>query len=350
MTDLNLGDTRLIIAECERNGMLRTQMAYVLATAYWETAHTMEPVVESFRRSEEWRKKNLRYYPWYGRGYAQLTWEDGYRRAGKELDIDLTTDPDVALQPEIAVKILVTGMSEGWFTGRSLSDYITATKKDYRGARKIVNGLDKADVIAQIAGEYEIALAGAGIGSGPALISTNMPTLRMGNRAPKSAVMMLQQDLTALGYHSGAIDGLFGPATRNSVLAFQADNNLTADGIVGPATWAALDVPEPAPVRQPVTTAQLRAKGSTTIKNADIGQIMTVGGVGSFGLNELFGQAIDKANQLQSLGLLDRAMTWTTDNAWLLIGGGLVLAGLIYMQNVKRSRVQDHNSGANRGR
>ena len=73
--DLTLGHTVLIISSCMRYGLLRNQAAYVLATAYWETARTMEPVREAFWMSEEWRRANLRYFPWYGRGFVQLTWE-----------------------------------------------------------------------------------------------------------------------------------------------------------------------------------------------------------------------------------------------------------------------------------
>jgi hypothetical protein len=51
-------------------------MAYVLATTEWETDHTFKPVREAFWKDEAWRQVNLRYYPYYGRGYMQLTWED----------------------------------------------------------------------------------------------------------------------------------------------------------------------------------------------------------------------------------------------------------------------------------
>ena len=58
--NMNLGFTHLIVEECRKFGCLRNQAAYILATAYWETARTMHPVVEAYWLSEEWRKKNLR--------------------------------------------------------------------------------------------------------------------------------------------------------------------------------------------------------------------------------------------------------------------------------------------------
>ena len=39
--DLKLGHTQLIIDTAKEYGLLRNQLAYVLATAYWETARTM---------------------------------------------------------------------------------------------------------------------------------------------------------------------------------------------------------------------------------------------------------------------------------------------------------------------
>lgn len=64
------------------------------------------------------------------------------------------------------------------------------------------------------------------------------PTLRMGSRS--NYVKTLQQILTDVKYHTG-VDGIFGSNTREVVKEFQADHNLSADGIVGPKTWAALD-------------------------------------------------------------------------------------------------------------
>lgn len=162
--NLNLGYTQELIKAGKEKSLLRNELAYLLATAYWETAKTMKPVKEAFWLSEDWRKKNLRYYPWYGRGFVQLTWEDNYKRAGKELGVDLTTDPDRVMDPVISAKIIVLGMMEGWFTNRKLSDYITVNKSDYVNARRIVNGTDKAQDIANLAIQYEADLKSIGYG------------------------------------------------------------------------------------------------------------------------------------------------------------------------------------------
>lgn len=162
--DIHLGDTGLIIATAKRQGVLRNQLAYILATAKWETAHTMKPVREAYWLSEEWRRKNLRYWPWYGRGYVQLTWQDNYIRAGRKLGLDLTTNPDTVMEPEVAAQILVTGSMEGWFTGKKIPDYITLDRSDFTGARRVINGTDKAKEIAAIAEEYDAALFAEGYG------------------------------------------------------------------------------------------------------------------------------------------------------------------------------------------
>lgn len=168
----------LIIKTCKDHGLLRNQAAYVLATTEWETARTFKPVKEAYWLSETWRSNNLRYYPWYGRGFVQLTWKENYRKAQEALGINLTTDPDDVMDPIISAEILVRGMKEGWFTGKKLSDYITLKKSDFLNARRIVNGMDKASTIAELARKYDKELIEAGYG----LEATEKPT-----EAPKQS-------------------------------------------------------------------------------------------------------------------------------------------------------------------
>ena len=70
------------------------------------------------------------------------------------------------------------------------------------------------------------------------LVLPPQPTIRQGSRG--MYVRYLQEKLTSKLYSVGTIDGIFGNATRNAVIEFQTENELTADGIVGPITWQAI--------------------------------------------------------------------------------------------------------------
>lgn len=178
--DMNLGDTQLILSHCRRAGLSIKHTAYVLATAKWETNHTMKPVREAYWLSEEWRKKNLRYYPWYGRGYVQLTWQENYIAAGRKLGLDLTSDPDEVMKPQTAARILVEGCKGGWFTTKKLSDYAT-----YEDMRRVVNGTDKAKQIADIARQYEAVLVGgARPAEKPVPVTDKVPATAVASKTP----------------------------------------------------------------------------------------------------------------------------------------------------------------------
>lgn len=143
-------------------------VAYIMATVAWETGRTFQPVREGFNASEDWRKKNLRYFPWYGRGYVQLTWETNYAKATKwfkerlGITADFVKNKDLALDPKLSAVITIVGMVEGWFTKKKLGDYLLAGQFDPRNARKIVNGMDRADEIALLSGDFYQALTQAG--------------------------------------------------------------------------------------------------------------------------------------------------------------------------------------------
>ncbi len=144
--------------------------AYALATSYWETNKTMQPVREAYYLGDkaEAFRKSLRYYPWYGRGDVQTTWQQNYQRADDELALGgkLMANPDMMLDPKISAQTMVHGMAEGWFTGRKLSDYLpeigSATLEAFKAARKIINGTDKDTDIAKVAATFQSGLAAGG--------------------------------------------------------------------------------------------------------------------------------------------------------------------------------------------
>lgn len=154
-----------LLTACEGAPLAWT--SYMLATAWHETAKTMQPVREAYWLDEAWRKKNLRYWPWYGRGYVQLTWEKNYARADAELGLNgaLLDNADLAMRPDIAAKIMRKGMTEGWFTGVTLSCLPTsgtATHDQYVHARTIINGHDRDELVEDYAQIFERALRDGG--------------------------------------------------------------------------------------------------------------------------------------------------------------------------------------------
>jgi len=150
------GTLKALRNKCIEMGLdLVDQVAYVLATVEWETARTFKPVREAFWKSEEWRQEHLRYWPYYGRGYVQLTWQSNYKHYARKLGLDLVGNPDLALDPEIAAVILIDGFKEGSFTGKKLSTYINEGETDFYNARRCINGVDHADDIASLAEKYQ---------------------------------------------------------------------------------------------------------------------------------------------------------------------------------------------------
>lgn len=160
----------IIISAFEQHGDgSHISLAYLLATSKHETANTMQPIHERgmvayFDKYEPGTKigKNLGNtlkgdgYKYRGRGYVQLTGRANYVKAGKKLGRDLAVNPDAALEPKVAAFILIRGCIEGWFTGKKLDDYVS-----FLEMRRVINGLDKAELIAGYAKTFMRALNAA---------------------------------------------------------------------------------------------------------------------------------------------------------------------------------------------
>lgn len=157
--------------------------AYALATAFHETASTMKPIREyggptyftrlyditgtrpqlALKMGNTCAGDGPKYC---GRGLVQLTWKNNYKLAGDKCGVDLVQNPDLAMRPEIASKIMRFGMTEGWFTGKSFKDYLPpsgpASRAQFANARRIINGTDRATLVADHAMKFQIALQSGG--------------------------------------------------------------------------------------------------------------------------------------------------------------------------------------------
>jgi putative chitinase len=149
--------------------------AYMLATVKHECADTYQPITERGAKAyfDKYDAGTLLGkqigntvkgdgYLYRGRGFVQITGRANYQNLGAKLgltgDDDLVLRPDNALHPGIAYRILSYGMRNGSFTGKKLADYVNAKGADYKQARRIINGLDKADLIQGYATNFEAVL------------------------------------------------------------------------------------------------------------------------------------------------------------------------------------------------
>ena len=162
-----------------------------------------------------------------GRGLIQLTGRANYVEYGEALGLGLVDHPETAADPVISLRIAC----EYW-KRRGLNQ--VADRDDIETiTRRINGGLNGLDDRKAYLAKAKAALGGVAAPDA----SAATPVLRRGDK--NVSVSLLQSKLNAAGYQVGT-DGSFGPGTDAAVKQFQAAKGLTADGVVGSTTWAAL--------------------------------------------------------------------------------------------------------------
>ncbi|WP_019501661.1 glycoside hydrolase family 19 protein [Pseudanabaena sp. PCC 6802] len=151
-------------------------LAYAIATAYHETGELMEPVREGFCNTDACSINavtdlfdrgiiGVNYAlpdpgtgkSYFGRGLVQLTFAANYKKMGKEIGKDLYNHPELALDLKTSVEILFKGMEKGLFTGLRFADFFNSGT-DWVHARKIINDMDRANLIAGYAQDFFVSL------------------------------------------------------------------------------------------------------------------------------------------------------------------------------------------------
>lgn len=146
MVDSQLEGVYAIFDEYFKQGYTRLDfLAYILATVYHETDKKMQPVKEYGGLKY---LKSKPYYPYYGRDLVHTTWLENYKKVKAFTGIDVVTYPDLIAQLDIAAKVAIHFMVKGYYTGKKLSNYFNDKVTDPINARRIINGTDKALLIA----------------------------------------------------------------------------------------------------------------------------------------------------------------------------------------------------------
>ena len=362
---------------------LDTQLAAILSTATWETGRRMQPVRETYASSDRqaiaqlerafakgqltWVKTPYWRTGHFGRGDVQLTHKPNYCGPLRDavmrvFGADICKNPEKALDPEISAFILVEGMTRGLtaksdFTRYALEDFCNLDGTDYVNVRKCVNPGERSsyEKIARISEHYDNAIRAARKAAGELFRG---PAEDIYNGKPFQQVRDVQEELRRIGYFEvGTPDGRWGSRTAGAVLAFRNDNGMDTKARIDAGLLAALansDKRQIAPERAEATVADLREKGSQTIKSADVVQKVTAGGVVVGGVSKAVEPFLEKGEEYsgllgRTLDLVEPVMGFFSDNILLVM---LAMGGVVAWQayKIKKNRVEDHQAGRNLSR
>ncbi len=142
-------------------------LAYILATADFETDRSFRPIEEKSKGKGErygmMEKLNGTGYSspiqlFYRRGIIPLIWYDNYKHIANRLKVDILNQPQLVLDQDISIQILVDGMMQGWFTGQKLEDYFSTYKNNWSEARSVLKKSEKSELLKSLGLSYFIAL------------------------------------------------------------------------------------------------------------------------------------------------------------------------------------------------
>lgn len=275
-----------------------------------------------------------------GGGLLQTTGREGYRKLGFE------NNPDDLRNPAIAFKTAVREWVNRGCNALADRDDVTAIRKAINGG---ANGLDDAKTYlaqakkifksATVASPVEIAISTV---PAPAVTPAKMPT-------DEHLVSQVQGLLRDKGYPEvGEVDGKFGNRTRNTILAFQADNNMALTGLATDDVLAALvkaPVREQSATRTATTAQDLKDKGVPTVQ---IGDQIKKGGQGLLALMSVGAATkgtvdLDKINEklTSAKGLYDTVVSFSP---WII---GAAIAGVViyFGSKIIRAQVEAYRAG-----
>ena len=180
-------------------------------------------------------------------------------------------------------------------------------------------------------------------------IYEHFPTIRQGMRG--YFVQNMQGLLADSGYFSGKKDGIFGPRTKEALMAFQSEHGLAVDGICGKQTWATLMRDTTKRPERDIDVKELRSAGSKTIKATDATEVIAIGGGGIAGVTAIVDSISEATGGIrEATGALE-VLTPLVQQHWPSLAA-VAGAGAVWWlaRTIKQSRIDDARSGKHIGR
>lgn len=305
-------------------------------------------------------------YNFRGWGPGQVTGREQSVKYCQQLGIDIVAEPDKLEDPAVGLKAFALEWEHRNLNKWADANQLVAVSKGVNlgdprhkatpnGLKHRIAWFNKAWAVWRMADVDATKVPAAG----DTLLAELV--LRKGDRGPQ--VTTLQERLKTLSYSVGWVDGVFGRRTQHAVMAFQHDNHIAVDGIVGPVTWRTLRTADKLddPERETLTAKDLAARGSRTIANAERGKALalqtgTAGGL-AVGGGLAFPQTV-AAIPAWLAGVrafsddLKTQLDWATSPQGLLtlLGLGAIIYGLrVYARHeaAVKLRVDEARTGAN---
>ncbi|MEG3789117.1 XVIPCD domain-containing protein [Lysobacter sp. CCNWLW3] len=286
----------------------------------------------------------------HGRGYVQLTGRDNYERAGRELGLDLATNPDLASDRANAANIAVHYWQSrvvphgNQFNVREATHDINGGYNHLRERGQAVEQWERmlTPEVMQGLARGEVLLPAQGRGGRDAMADG---VLKLNERG--QAVEDMQETLKRLGYRDAQgnelnPDGHFGRRSQEALKAFQRDQGLTDDGIAGRDTLAALrnaqnqlpanergrDQPAQPAGADPARSSSLSDPGNrdNPIFRQAVAGLERLGPNGGFGNREEMERAaatLTYEARVSGLNRIDHVVPNTTGTGLFAVQGGL---------------------------
>ena len=157
---------------------------------------------------------------------------------GPTLRYDMRSDAVLKLQQDLSKLGYYSGTISGHFGSKTEAAVMSFQKANGLSADGIASSKTLAKVATALGNSSSSSSSNSSSSNSSSSSAASSSLLKQGTKS--EAVRTLQQNLKTLGYYTGSVTGNFGPLTKEAVYSFQKANGLSADGVAGEKTLAAI--------------------------------------------------------------------------------------------------------------